>query len=83
MGRHLVAQALSYAFAASAETAEFVFAPENAALAHLVAALGKAVNAAREHAAIRRAGPARSPAVSRVSTRRRFRGAAPSRAAVG
>jgi GNAT superfamily N-acetyltransferase len=55
LGRLLVTQALTHAFARGAEAAEFLFIPSNAALAGLAAALGAKVDVLLGYAVISRA----------------------------
>ncbi|HET6519537.1 MAG TPA: GNAT family N-acetyltransferase [Geminicoccaceae bacterium] len=57
IGRRLVARAVDLAFERGAGRAEFVFNPDNRALARLVGALGGRVQAARGHACIDRPRP--------------------------
>ena len=55
LGQRVVGEAVDQAFAAGAETAQFLFVDDNAALAGLAAALGARVNVSRGYAAISRA----------------------------
>jgi hypothetical protein len=54
LGQHLVARALDHAFASGAETAEFLFAPGNTAIAGLTAAIGARLDTMRGYAVISR-----------------------------